>query len=400
MLETIREYALEQLAESGMSRIIQRQHIAYFLALAERAEPELLGPKQQAWIEQLEREQDNLRAAISRALALQDVEQAGRLTAALGRFWYTHGEFSEGYRWLQLALAQERPLAAPVRAKALNDLGVLAFIQGDFAQAIARHEESLMLRRDLGDKRGISASLNNLGLVAVWQGDYARAATQLEEALRLSRELADERSIALSLRSLGEVARIQGDYDQAAALIHESLTLLREEGDTYSVAQALTHLGIVASYQGDYAQAGTLLEEGLSVQRAIGDKSSAAFSLLSLSEVARHQGDETQATALLAESLSLRWELGEKVGIAECLESFAQIAIVQAQFERAVRLFGAAAALRDAINAPLPPIDRAAQERAIATIRSRVDLMDIEMRWAEGRALTLEQAIADALEAR
>jgi tetratricopeptide (TPR) repeat protein len=277
MLETIREYAPECLAASGAEEAVRREHAAYYLALAEAAEPKLTSPEQRRWLACLETEHDNLRAALHWSTSHQP-EIGLRLPGALWRFWMVRGYLSEGRGWLEDLLARSGGVAAPVRAKGLRGAGGLAFFQGDYGRAAALSEEELTLFRNLGDTRGSAFALYNLGLVAYRQGDYGRASALLEEALALFRDLGDTQNIGIALSNLGEVARAQGDYGRASALLAEALVLLQEVSDKWA--------------------------------------------------------------------------------IADCLERLARVACAQAQTERATRLCGAAAALRTAIGAPLPP-DRA-----------------------------------------
>ena len=212
MLETIREYGWERLAEAGELERMQRAHAACFLALAEEAEPALTGPQQGTWLQQLATDHDNLRAALAWSTASQEPEMGLRLAAALARFWSIHGHLTEGRDWLERALAAGGAAAPATRAKALNGTGLLTYMQGDYPRAGALSEEALALERELGDKRGTASSLNNLGNVASDQGDYLQAMALHKEALALQRELGDKGGAAGSLNNLGIVARKQGDY--------------------------------------------------------------------------------------------------------------------------------------------------------------------------------------------
>ena len=233
MLETVRDYALEQLAAHGETEVLRGHHAALYVALAEQAEPQLEGPEQVAWVARLEREHDNLRAALT--WAMEDGAERGvlglRLAAALWRFWYLRGHLSEGRRWLEGMLATGGACRRPGRGlgygarRALQGAGALAYAQGDYAQATLWLEESLALCRARDDTRGSAAALNRLGLVAANQGQYARAIALYEESLALKREMGDTRGIALTLDNLGKVAHAQGDYGRATALYAESLVL-------------------------------------------------------------------------------------------------------------------------------------------------------------------------------
>ena len=374
MLETIREYAREQLGARGEAAVQQQQHAEYYLALAEAAAPELRGAHQVAWLERLNAEHDNLRAALAWLLEQQAIACSLRLAGALWRFWHIRGHLSEGRRWLEAALAlagREGPVppigtVPPLpdtghrvaKAQALNGAGALATSQGDYAMARALHERSLALRRELGDTRGIAASLNNLGLVAREQGDYGAARALFEESLALKRELGDKLAIANSLSNLGLVAFDQGDYGAARALHEESLTLGCELGDKWGIAISLSNLGEVARAQGDYATARVLFEE----------------------------------------SLTLKRELDDKLGIAHSLEGFAGVASAQGHAEQALRLAAAATTLREVIGGPLSSVEQARLDRWLVPARQAVSEAIQTAAWEVGRAMPVEQAIAYALE--
>ena len=255
MLETIREYALERLAAAGEAAASMTRHAGYYLALAERAEPELTGPEQVAWLDRLEREHDNLRAAFDWAYEQGADEYAVRLVGALWRFWYARGYLSEGRRWLELALDRGDAAPAPLRARALDGAGVLAYNQGDYNHAKDFFVESLALQRALGDKAGVAYTLSCLGAVLQYQGDFPVAVAFQEESLDLFRELGDKRGIATTLNSLGTIAQAEGDYERAAVLHQENLAVRREIGDKRGVAVTLNNVGVVALYQEDYAAA-------------------------------------------------------------------------------------------------------------------------------------------------
>jgi len=360
MLETVREYALERLAASGEDDLMHRRHAAYFLALAQVAEPKLRGPDQGMWLARLEVEHDNLRAVLRWALDCLEIETGLQLAGALFWFWYVRNHYNEGRAWLArlLALAASRGAAARTRVKALHAAGALAYKQDDYAPAAALLEASLTLAREVGDTPGIAASLFQHGLMA----------------------------------------HDQGDYDRARGLSEKSLLLCRELGDKWGVAKSLFYLGRVAQRQGDYDQAVVLLDESLALFPKLGDKKNRALSLIALGSIAFEQGNYGQTSALGAQSLRLCRDLGYKWGMAAGLEGLAAVAGVQSQPERAARLFGAAMALRESIGATLPPDEHPAYERTLAATRAQLDEATFAAAWAEGRAMTLEQAIAYALE--
>jgi predicted ATPase len=481
MLETIREYGLECLRASGEEPAVRRAHADYYRTLAEEAEPALTGSDQATWLELLEAEHDNLRAALRWAEEGGEAESGLRLAGALCQFWLIRGHLREGREWLArlLGLAGASPRTA-ARAKALTRAGHLAHNLGDFTAARALFEESLALWRELGDQQGIAASLNDLGWVVLCQGDYAVARSLSQEGLALWRELGDQQGVATSLHNLGRVAHCQGDYaaarslhqeslalrqaledkrgiafslahlgwamhkqgdygramalleealalfqevgvkqlfaltsallaevahDQgedrrAAVLIEQSVTLFRELGAKQEVALALSIFGTIAHAQGDNGRVLALLEESLALQREIGIKWGMATALNRLGAVAHAQGDDGRATALYEESLTLCRELGDQHGLAECLEGLAGMAVAQRQLERAAQLLGAAAALRDAIGAPLSPSECARYDRHVSAVRAGLGEAACAAVWATGKAMPQEQVIHTAVDKR
>jgi predicted ATPase/DNA-binding SARP family transcriptional activator len=478
LLETIRQYGLERLEKAGELAAWRRRHRDYFLGLAEEAESQLYGQEQADWLERLETEHDNLRAAIG--WCLEEGAEAGlRLTGSLLRFWDVRGHFSEGREWIMAVLARpdaqaptqarakallgaglfarrqtEYTLAAALHeeslaicrglgeplgiARALGNLGLVAWDQGRYAQARSHYEEALEIFRELGDNRRIAATLHALALVTGDQGDYARArslyeevlamyremedkrhiATVLhslgfmlrekhdygrarslsEESLAMCRELGDKQGIASSLTNLGEVARELGDYELARSLYEESLAISREMGERTGIALSIANLGLVACALGDYARARSLGEESLAICRELGSQRHIAAVLNDLGKVAAHQGETVAAQTRYAESLTIRRELGDKLGIALSLEAFADLLTVQGQFGRAARLWGAAEALRQAILAPLSPKERETYDRSLTAARTALGEEAFAAAWAEGQAMSLEEASAYALE--
>jgi predicted ATPase/class 3 adenylate cyclase len=357
LLETIRQYARDKLVEAGDVVAVRDRHRAWYLALAEGAEPELWGTAQSQWLTRLEAEHDNLRAALEWSLETGAPETSLCLAGALWKFWEVRGYLSEGRRWLERALAASGAPSPAARAMACAGAGVLARHQGEYDRARALLDEGLALCRAHDDRRGIAAALNNLGVVA----------------------------------------RRQGDFDRASALLKESLAIRRELGDDHGIASSLNNLGVLARHQGQYGSAIALLEECLALRRELGDKQGIANTLNNLGHAVRKQADLIRALALLREGLILDQELQDKAGIAFGLEGLAAVACEQGQAVQAARWFGAAELLRDAIGAPLSPVDRTEYEHSIATTRGALGDEAFAMARAAGRALLLEQASAEAL---
>jgi predicted ATPase len=441
MLETIREYGLEALAASRELEGARRSHAAYYLALAEEGKPEPWGKPQAAWLQRLEQEHDNVRAALQWLVeqgetreGAHTMELALRLGGALGSFWQVGGHASEGRIFLERALARSEGVTAPVRAKALDDAGWLAIYQSDYDRAEVLGEESLALYRELGDtagiadaldllgwlakergnhtaasalygealalwreagnKTGIAWALHGLAYVTMYQGESVHAQALAQELLALSREIGDQDFISRAYRLLGQLALRHGDEATAHELFEESLAISKEIGNKPSTAYSHSLLGQLALQRGDETTAHELFEESLVIHRAVGDRHGAAKSLSYLARTAALRGDNAAARALYEESLMLTMELGNKLIVASCLEGLAGVILAQGESAWATRLWGAAAALREAIGAPLPPVERADYERSVASARVQLGEKAFAVAWAEGRTMTPEQAFA------
>src|SRR5215210_1416258 len=402
MLGTIREYAREKLEESTEAEEVARLHAERFLALAEEAEPQLKGAEQLEWLDRLQEEHDNIRAALGWSLERGKAEAGLRIAGALTRFWYVRGHLSEGRRWLEegLAKADSDEMAPSVRAKALVGLGLVADSQeGDYEKAAGLYEEGLAMYRELGDQEGIANCLHHMAvMVGYIRGDHEWAAALLEESLGIYRELGDEHGIASLLNALGMVAGVQGDLARSATLFEEALTASREAGDAAGVARGLCNLSYTVLLLGDQERAMTLAEEALERSREQGNMLFTFVALNNLGLAAREQGDYERAAAALREALALGWEIGDKLGVVEALEGLAGLAGILQEGQRAGRLWGVALAWREASGAPLADADRALHEPHLDAARSRLGGAAWEEALAEGRAMTLERAMACALE--
>jgi predicted ATPase/class 3 adenylate cyclase/DNA-binding CsgD family transcriptional regulator len=452
MLETIREYGLEVLAASGEEEMTRQAHAAYYLALAEEAEPEYGGPQQVVWLERLEREHDNLRAALQWSIepgaTQQRIEIGLRLGGALRRFWLVHGHWSEGRSFLERALAASEGIAASVRAKALITAANIAVTQSDYDCAEALCQESLALYRELGDQPGISYSLYLLAWAARDRDNFAAARSFAEEALVLFREIGDKGRAVWSLFTLASLDAIQGAYARACVLLEEALALFREQENKLGIAWSLTNLawvhldaqddpaiihslleeslvlwrdlgdprgtahaslisGRLALHQGDVAKARSLAEESVKLYKEIGDRRGTTESLILLARVVTFQGDYKTVQRIYKEGLAIARETKHKWVIASCLEGLASVIAAQEQVgislaeippgEQvslwATRLWGAAEVLREAVSVPIPFVDRATYERTVTAVRSQLGEKAFAAAWAKGRTMTLEQAL-------
>ncbi|HEY6898361.1 MAG TPA: tetratricopeptide repeat protein [Rhodocyclaceae bacterium] len=399
MLETIREYALERLAEAGEAEGCRARHADAMLALAEEAEPGLVGAQQANWLQRLQREQANIRAALHWFIEHGPSEHGLRLAAALSRYWRAHGYISEVRPILARLLQMSwQPVARQHRAKALHAAGWLAREQGDYAEARVLVQESLEIYRALDDARGIGWALVDLAFVTRYQTDYDTTRTLLEESLPLLRRAADGEGIAVALGSLGFIARDRGDLETAEARLEESLAVWRELGDPIGTGWALTALGIVARCAGHLDAARTHLVVALDVWRGLGDRQNTANVLNSLAALERDAGKYARAEELLRESLGLLKEVGDRRAIAFVLEGFAGLAAAQGQALRALTVAAAAEAVRDRIGAPAPPGWRAELEQALNRAKAALTPESVAEAAARGKAMALSDAIAAALE--
>ncbi len=363
MLEPVRQYAQERLKESGTAERVRERHARHYLKLAERVEPELVGARPIAWLELLETEYGNLRAALSWALdgeeeSAERAEMGLRLAAALARFWDAHSP-AEGRRWLEKGLAKSGAAPASVRAKALNEAGFIAVYEGD-PKAMALLEESLALYKELGDKSGLALSMSNLGHAIAHGGDRARMVSLRDEVEALLSEPLDKRVRAHLLHFLGFAAEVEEEFEQMRVRIEEALALFRELGDIRNIATLLPILGmVVLIHDRDFEQASKLFEEGLILQRELKYKSAIFFGLLGM----------------------------------------AGVAALREQPSRAAKLFGASEALREEIGLSVTPLDdsRYDYEGYLATMRAGLDEAAFEAAWSEGQAMTPEEAIEYAL---
>jgi len=439
--ELIRQYAREQLIRAGDFDDACDRHLAFFLKFAEEAEPKLRGAEQLIWLDRLEQEHDNLRAALEWSLRNQslDAQESLRLTGALHLFWKRRAHWSEGRDWLKRALAQSadsqvtrervKALNAAVLlaadqadtgpawqlaqenlalsrelgdagsiARSLNSLGFLLWKKKDFATARASCERALGLCRELGDRLAVADSLHNLSHIAINQSDYEAVQLYCSEAAAIYRELGDHIGLDDALGDLGLVAYLRNDYAAARPYLEESLARFRRAASVPGVVSALNRLGDLARCQGDYAQAEMLYAECLALYRALGDKDEFPSLLHNLAYAVLYRADYLQAMALFKEGLAIQREMGNQAGIAECLAGVAGVLAAQGQVARGARLFAAAEALRETAGAALWPANRIEYDRSLALLHESLDEATFATAWAAGRSVPTDRAITEALE--
>ncbi len=357
MLQTIREFALERLAETPDAGDIARRHAAAFLALAERAQPELTGPRQKGWLDRLEREHDNLRAALDWAIAGDEAETAMGLVAALWRFWQMRGHLHEARhksdRVLALRHSQDHPQG---RMRALEAAGGIAYWQGDLTAAQASYEECLALSRQVGDRASVANALYNFAFpLTVSKLDLPRAHALLQECLELYRKLDDRAGVAKSLWAIGNIYYFREDYAAAQPMLEESLAHFRNLDDPFGLGWTLHTLGLVYVRTANLVKARGVWEESLMLFAAAEDVS----------------------------------------GVVLLLDDCSQLAAAEGDRERAIRLAGAAAALTASSGVGLSAVINEIEQRFPS--QQRLSNAAAAAAWAEGQSMNMARAIADAL---
>ncbi|MDR7531996.1 MAG: tetratricopeptide repeat protein, partial [Armatimonadota bacterium] len=359
MLETIRQYAREHLQASGEEPAVLDRHSRWYLALAERAEPELRGPDQARWLSRLDRDHDNLRAALDWLTARGEHEATLRLAHGLWRFWFTKSYYREGRGRLEEALRRSLEADAALRAKALVGAGYLALNQEDYAAASRLLEESLAIGERLGDRRAIALALNWLGVVAWRLGEFGRAAALYEQGIGLAEAAGAEDVRTTLLNNTALLSASRGDFTLARALLEEALAIHRRKADKWGIANVAGNLAVMVFREGDPAAARAMVTESLQIFRELGD--------------VRERASDLQLLGILA---------------AE-----------RGQAARAARILGAVEAARDSVGAPFARIERALYdyERHVTMIREALGPDAFASAWAEGRAMGLGEAVEYAL---
>jgi predicted ATPase/DNA-binding CsgD family transcriptional regulator/tetratricopeptide (TPR) repeat protein len=439
LLETIRQYAAEQLRATGEVMTTQRAHAEYFLQLAETAEPWLTSSQRGKWRDRLVTEYDNLRVTIAWSQqGSGEIEVGLRLAGALWWFWNLHAQLSEGRAKVEALLTHpdsRRRTAA--RAKALTSAGAIAWLQNDYATGRAWLAESVEIWREVGGDRGLAnalailalaemrlgdlttatahaaegverfraveapwglaMALNNLGYVNSASGDYPAAQAHLAESIQRFRELGDTWGVALALSNRGYLDYRLGEYSRARASLEESLAIWRALDHRWPMLRTLNGLGNVLRGQGEYERATQLYEESLRLCRAHGDRAGVAASLHNLARVAKAEGNLPRATELFRQGLADFQDQQHRRGIVECLVGLAGVAAIGGQPGLAVRLFRAAELSQDEGAPVLSPVNRAEAEQDLALARSQLAPTAFATYWERGQSLSLDEAIEEAV---
>jgi len=397
MLNTIREYALDRLAESDEEAAVRRAHAAYYLVLAEEGAEEVAAHPE--WLDRFEVEHDNFRLALDHLIKSREAEWGLRLGAALFRFWETREHLAEGRDAIARLLAMEGTAARPkLRARLLFAAAVLAGEQGDYEAGRQLFDESLETCLELNDHRGVAVALNALAVNARERGELVEATSLFERCVTIWKDLGDSADIARALSNLANVRKLQGEYAPASALYDECLTMFRKAGDDAGVAWTLNCQADVARGKADLVVARSFCEQSLAAFRQLQDGWGIASALSDLASLNSDEGNDAEARRLYGESIKMFHELGHKRGIARALECLAVTAAAQSNSEQSLHLAGAAAALRQRLGAPLALAEQPRLEKALEFARQALGNAAGLTAWMEGWAMPVEQAVHEALD--
>ena len=433
MLETIRQYAREKLLEAGGSELIHQQHLNYFVKLAERAEPELYSSNQVFWLNKLDDELDNLRMALEWALAT-DPKYGLRLVVSSFLFWKERGDVREWGNWLARLLEHYSEVDS-LRAQALAIFSEALAIQEELVEAQKIAKESLELARTISDKHAEADSLLNLGVIIMLHGDLKQSIPIIEQSLTLYKSLDDklgqanvlhwlssnnnniERSKAYLIeslklfRELGHLSGIAGslselayrmiwagDFSSPLPLLEEARLIVHELGNQHAPVYLIHYYGVLAYWQGDYARACVYYEKTFEIAEKIGNYGGILWTRVNWAYAVLGQGNISQAKEMFYLSIQQFQKMNNLIGVAYALEGLAKLFVHQDHFERAARLFAWADAMREKIGDHRPPVEQNSVERDLAVIHSQLDDDEYSKLYVEGQALTMDQAIALALE--
>jgi non-specific serine/threonine protein kinase len=392
-LETVRAYAGEKLAEASEAQRLRDRHAAWCLVLAERAEPELYGPASRVWLDRLEADNPNLRAALEWLLET-DPDRAARLGGSLWKFWYLY-PLAEGVRWLEAVLARA-PVGSATRGKVLLGAGFLARAWGVRSHERAWTEASLAIAQETGDRDLAAWALHNLGCTALSEGDRATARVHLEESVSLGRQVGDKVIEAISLRDLGHVTRSQGDLERAAGFMGESLALVRQIGHPWNIIYTLSAIGVLAREQQDRGRAREAFQECLALSRESRDPHMGATAAYYLGALELAVGNLDLAEILLKMAVAEMKRWGWHGWAVQWIYPTAALFLRRGSYGKGVRLAAFVANVPSRLA--YPSDDVAVHDAALRDARAALGDTAFASAWQEGQAMTLGEAMTDALE--
>jgi predicted ATPase/DNA-binding NarL/FixJ family response regulator len=401
LLETIREYALEKLEEACEMEQLRDRHLELYLARAEEAAPKLNDAYQQLWLNWLEGEHDNLRAALAWSLESGRIEAGVRIAISIARFWEIRGYVPEGMVWFERLLAKAgEGLPRIVHAQALVYACFMAMFLGNAPACIAYGRDATALAEEAGDEGNpiLILALNGLGSGARMAGDYQTAFNLEERAIQLLRASPGPSFfLGMTLLAGGDVAMELGAYDKARVLLNESLALAQEAGDAFRIAHTFNTLGDLARYQGNYTEANSAYEKSVALLREIGAQHDLAAILRNLGRAYLHLGDIERACALFCESLAAHQAELNKAGMIDCLIGLGAAAVMAGLPAAGARLLAAAAAIRAQRAGSVWPAKRMEVDQYLDMARARLSEAEFQAEQAAGGAMSLEQAMDYAL---
>jgi tetratricopeptide (TPR) repeat protein len=398
LLETIRQYAQGKMEQSPEARAFRGRHRDWYLELAERAEPELRSHDQIAWMNRLELEMDNFRAALGWSFETRENAAALRMAAALWRFWYVRGYFDEGRRLLKQALESAGSASAIVRLEAMYGAGWMEYAAQDYERMGQFGAESLKLAQEAHDRNGEAFALILLAIDVFNRGDNSLARSRLEESRSIFDELGEQWGVVQAVRLLGHIVKRQGHYELSLKLLEEALELARKLGDKSSIAMLLFSLASTGIYSGKSESAESYGKQSVAASKETGDRFCESEALVYTAVACRRQAKHSEARDLFEQSLVILRDLGVKGRIWQCFQGLAAVAHASGQSKRAARLFGAAEAQKEHITYYVPEYARREYNQVEADVSAELGEKRFQAAWAEGHALPLEQAIDYALD--
>jgi predicted ATPase len=398
LLETLREYAELVLVNAGEREEMQARHLAYFGALVESASHNFFTAEQVKWLDHLEREHANLRAALAFSDSSGALDEQIHLTAHLGTFWQLRNFWTEGREWLRLAIS--RAAGAPpslLLAKTYGCAGVLAWLQGDYQRALARHDKALELYRYLEDPAGIANALNNVALQYQGLGSYDEARALYDEALVLAREVEHPRLILRMLNNLSSITYLLSDLEASDRYSQEALTRARALGEKYALAVALTNRAQILLAQNDLDGALACSDEVVRVARDLGNQEFMAEGMRHKAMVHLKRGEAGSARKLYHASLRLVSDLGAKRQMIWSMEGLAMALAAESEWTDAARLFSAATTLRERTGIPKDAVESADHAVLQETLKANLGAARFSDVWEEGRQSDLDVVLTGAL---
>ena len=399
LLVTVRQYGAAKLWDGPEGPTVSWRHAKYFSEFAGQAQTGMGRPDEANWLERLEFEHDNLTEALT-WLEAESVEDAARLTSLLSPFWYRRGFYREARIWFNRTLQRAAELPPALRADVQLKAGEIAFLQCDYEEASGHLRSALALVGELGDRRATATALQRLGSVAREQGRYDEARELHEQSLAVWRELGDAEGVAASQDYIGFVEWLRGNTKEAEEACAVALEEFTRTGNLHASATARVNLGACALYRGDLELARDRLEQALAMSRTLGFQEGIAWALHELSIASRRaRRPEHEYALMLREALLVHRQLGDRWRVASLLEEIAGALLVRRDPRLAIQLVSTAAALREQLGAPLPPVEAPDRDSFLAQLTRKLGEDKVQSAWSAGRSHSLQYVVDRAVEA-